>query len=108
MLVLAGRAAPLLPRATSRVPIPPLCRPCPYNDSEPLARPRRRHSRGGDPCGHPGGGTYALASLENVSGRENDTGRAVGNYGLSAGRRNASRVFTSTAYSAGVLCSTIV
>src|SRR5260221_8587918 len=24
----------------------------------------------GDPCGRPGGGTYALASLENVSGRE--------------------------------------
>src|SRR5258706_15101 len=29
---------------------------------------------GGDPCGRPGGGTYALASLEHVSGREGGVG----------------------------------
>ena len=60
-LALAGRVAPLHPRATSRVPSSPYRRPCPYNDSEPLARPRRHHRRGGDPYGRPGGGTHSLA-----------------------------------------------
>ena len=69
-LAVVGRAAPLLPRATTRVPASPHHLPCPYNDSEPLGGPRRRHSRGGDPCGRLDRGTYALASLENVSGRE--------------------------------------
>src|SRR5260221_14432477 len=59
-IVVAGRAAPLLPRATTRVHSSPRHHPCPYYDSEPLARPRRRHRRG----------TYMLTSLEHVSGRE--------------------------------------
>jgi hypothetical protein len=44
--------------------------PCPYYDSEPLAGPCRCHRRARDSDGRQGGGTYVLASLEHVSGRE--------------------------------------
>src|SRR5437016_10307942 len=36
-----ARTAPLLPRATSRVPASSRHRPCPYYDSAPLAEPTR-------------------------------------------------------------------
>jgi hypothetical protein len=61
LIVIAGRAAPRLPRATSRVPSPLHHLPCPYYDSEPLERPRRRHRRRGGPCGHLGGVRACLA-----------------------------------------------
>src|SRR5438270_295500 len=44
--VVAGRVAPRLPRATTRVPTSPRYHPCPYNDSEP-PRGYRKGRRGG-------------------------------------------------------------
>src|SRR5437016_174960 len=57
------RPVPTLPQALSPTHVGDswassptfLRRPCPYNDSEPLAEVPRDHSRGGDPRGRPGG-----------------------------------------------------
>jgi hypothetical protein len=74
---MAGRTAPLHPRATSRVPASHRHCPCPYNDSEPLARPRRHHRRGGDPCGRPGGGTHSHAPYALSAGPITEDGASI-------------------------------
>src|SRR2546423_1087123 len=43
-------AAPLLPRATTRVPASPHYLPCPYNDYAPQTRPLHGHCKGGCAC----------------------------------------------------------
>jgi hypothetical protein len=59
----AGWASgPAPPQGNHKGPTSPRHHPCPYYDTEPPAGPTRGHRKGG--------GTYALALLENVSGRE--------------------------------------
>ena len=63
-LVMTGQAAPLLPRATTRVPkvpgVPASATPALTMTTKPLRRPRRSHSKGGGGCGC-GEGTLEVA-----------------------------------------------